>query len=326
MIGGSAFIGNTGQDQSFDVDGDGLTDANLPGATLTLWEAHSEVTTHGLRVRGLFTMSHLKDAGSLTGDLLTTGALAAGDAIAENTLGGYGEVGYEVLQWIAPNSGWTVEPFVRAEYIDTQYDMPSGFDANKSEQFQVYTVGVSAKPIPERGAEARLSQSRGPAGTAGRRGEPRDRSCLLAAVRAIGISIFAALCLTSGTAHAKVFLSRSEALALAFPDADRIEDESILLGDEQAGQIERLAKSRLESRLVRIHRGYRQNELLGYAIIDVHNVRTLPEAFLVVLSPEGAVRNAARARIPRAARVHASRALVSAVRRQDPRCPAAARR
>ena len=91
-------------------------------------------------------------------------------------------------------------------------------------------------------------------------------------------------------AHAKVFLSRSEALALAFPEADRIEDESILLGDEQASQIERLAKSHLESRLVRIHRGYRKNELLGYAIIDVHNVRTLPEAFLVVLSPEGAVR------------------------------------
>ena len=45
-------------------------------------------------------------------------------------------------------SGWTVEPFVRAEYIDTQYDMPSGFDADKSQQFQVYTVGVSAKPIP----------------------------------------------------------------------------------------------------------------------------------------------------------------------------------
>jgi FMN-binding domain len=91
-------------------------------------------------------------------------------------------------------------------------------------------------------------------------------------------------------AHAKVFLSRSEALALAFPEADRIEDESILLDDEQAGQIEQLAKSHLESRLVRIHRGYRKNELLGYAIIDVHNVRTLPEAFLVVLSPEGAVR------------------------------------
>jgi len=105
----------------------------------------------------------------------------------------------------------------------------------------------------------------------------------------IGGVVFAALCL-SGTAHAKVFYSRSEALALAFPGADRIDDESILLGDEQAARVEQLAKSRLESRLVRIHRGYRDGELLGYAFIDVHTVRTLPEAFLVVLSPEGSVR------------------------------------
>jgi hypothetical protein len=94
----------------------------------------------------------------------------------------------------------------------------------------------------------------------------------------------------SGVVEAKVFYSRSEALELAFPDADRVEDESILLGDDQASAIERIAKSRLESRLVRIYRGYRGSELLGYAFIDVHTVRTLPEAFLVVLSPEGDVR------------------------------------
>lgn len=141
MIGGSAFHGDTGQDQT--IDG-----VSLPNAALTLWETHAEVTTHGLRVRGLYAMSHLADAGSLTQDLLTTGDLDAGEAIGENTLGGYGEIGYEVLQWIAPDSGWTVEPFVRAEYIDTQYDMPSGFDADKSRQFQVYTVGMSVKPIP----------------------------------------------------------------------------------------------------------------------------------------------------------------------------------
>jgi hypothetical protein len=147
LVGASAFIGETGQDQSFDSDADGIDDVRLPNALLTLWEAHSQIQTHGLRVRGLFSMSHLENAGALNRDLLATGTLPAGEAIAENTIGGYGEVGYEILQWIAPDSGWTVEPFVRAEYIDTQYDMPSGFTADKSHQFQVYTVGVSAKPI-----------------------------------------------------------------------------------------------------------------------------------------------------------------------------------
>jgi hypothetical protein len=106
----------------------------------------------------------------------------------------------------------------------------------------------------------------------------------------IVLATFAALCLSSGTAHAKVFYSRNEALKLAFPEADRIDDESLLLGDEQASRIEHLAKTKLESRVVSIYRGYRGGELLGYAFIDVHNVRTMPEAFLVVLSPTGEVR------------------------------------
>jgi transcriptional regulator of nitric oxide reductase len=92
------------------------------------------------------------------------------------------------------------------------------------------------------------------------------------------------------SAHAKVFHSKTEALALAFPEADRVDEKSILLDDGQARRIEDLARSRLESRLVRVYTGFRGDALLGYAFIDVHVVRTLPEAFLVVLTPEGAVR------------------------------------
>lgn len=98
------------------------------------------------------------------------------------------------------------------------------------------------------------------------------------------------LALAAASAEAKVFLSRKEALALAFPDADRVEDESLLLEDDVARRVEDLARGPLESRVVRIYRGYRGEELLGFAFIDVHNVRTLPEAFLIVLSPEGEVR------------------------------------
>ena len=78
-------------------------------------------------------------------------------------LGGYGEIGYEVLQWIAPDSGWTVEPFVRAEYIDTQYDMPSGFDADKTQRVPGLHGGHVGEADSQRGVEARLPQSRSPA-------------------------------------------------------------------------------------------------------------------------------------------------------------------
>lgn len=105
------------------------------------------------------------------------------------------------------------------------------------------------------------------------------------------LAVFVMLASLSGVAHAKVFYSRSEAISLAFPDADRVEDETYVLGEEQVSRIESLAHGRLESRLVRIYTGFKGSEVIGYAFIDIHNVRTLPEAFLVVLNPEGEVRS-----------------------------------
>lgn len=103
-----------------------------------------------------------------------------------------------------------------------------------------------------------------------------------------------ALCVAlagAATAGATVFHSQKEALALAFPDAERIEDETYVLSAEQARRVEELSKAPLETKLVRIWRGLRGDVVQGYALIDVHTVRTHPEAFLVVLSPEGSVRS-----------------------------------
>jgi len=71
-----------------------------------------------------------------------------GEVVAERMLGVYGEVGYEILQWLAPDSGQTLEPFVRIEYVDTQNDLPKGFSADTRRKFQVYTLGLHYKPIP----------------------------------------------------------------------------------------------------------------------------------------------------------------------------------
>jgi hypothetical protein len=110
------------------------------------------------------------------------------------------------------------------------------------------------------------------------------RSRLLLAVAAL-LAVAVA-----GPSQAKVFMSRAEALAWAFPEADRIEDRRFVLSDGQTAAIEQRAQAKLDSRIVTIHVGWAGDSLLGYAVIDQHNVRTLPEAFLVVLSPEGQVR------------------------------------
>jgi hypothetical protein len=97
--------------------------------------------------------------------------------------------------------------------------------------------------------------------------------------------------LLPGAASAKVFLSKQEAIAFAFPGAERVDSRSILLDDAQAAAVEEHAHAPLESRLVTLYTGYVGDEVTGYALIDIHTVRTLPEAFLVVLSPDGVVRN-----------------------------------
>jgi Na+-translocating ferredoxin:NAD+ oxidoreductase RnfG subunit len=95
----------------------------------------------------------------------------------------------------------------------------------------------------------------------------------------------------AGAAGAKVYQSREEAIASAFPDVERVETRSVLLDDAQARRVEELAGGRLETRLVTIHSGLREGRPIGHALIDVHSVRTLPEALLVVLTPEGTVRS-----------------------------------
>ena len=107
------------------------------------------------------------------------------------------------------------------------------------------------------------------------------------AVRLAGL----ALLFVAVPAFAKVFYSQSEALKLAFPDAERIEDHTYVLTDDQAERVTALAEAPLETKLVKLYRGYRGDQLLGYAVIDVHTVRTMPEAFMVVLTPEGVVRS-----------------------------------
>ncbi len=89
---------------------------------------------------------------------------------------------------------------------------------------------------------------------------------------------------------ATVFLAKDEALALAFPGTDRIEERVFILTDTQKAEAERRARAPLSSQLWTIHVGWKGGEVQGYAIIDSHNVRTLPETFMVVIDPKGTLR------------------------------------
>ncbi|MGE4607176.1 MAG: hypothetical protein AAEJ52_10580, partial [Myxococcota bacterium] len=124
-----------------------------------IWEVHAQYENHGFHARSLFTMAEIGDSAALTAALQGTGDLLDGiptppamseptEAIGGEMLGVYGEVAYDVLPQLFPSTEKALEPFFRFEYYDTQRDMPSGYSANKSNEIEIYTVGVSYKPLP----------------------------------------------------------------------------------------------------------------------------------------------------------------------------------
>jgi len=86
-----------------------------------------------------------------------------------------------------------------------------------------------------------------------------------------------------------VFHAKDEALQLAFHAADRIEERTVILTDEQKIAVEKLARAPVETQLWTLYLGWRGKECLGFAVIDTHLVRAAPATVMVVLSPSGAV-------------------------------------
>jgi hypothetical protein len=98
------------------------------------------------------------------------------------------------------------------------------------------------------------------------------------------------LLLTAPVARAEVFHAKDEALALAFPGATTVAPTRVFLTDAQAAAMEKRTGVTLDSRLFTYYVGRREDAALGYAVIETHVVRTLPETVLIVLTPAGRVR------------------------------------
>jgi len=91
-------------------------------------------------------------------------------------------------------------------------------------------------------------------------------------------------------ARSKVYLTLDEALRLHFNHANSVERRILFLTDEQVKKIQAQAKARVESKLVTYYIARDNKGVNGYAFIETHIVRTMPETFMVILNPDGSVR------------------------------------
>lgn len=100
--------------------------------------------------------------------------------------------------------------------------------------------------------------------------------------------VFLLMAATPGSAT--VFYSKTEAMELAFGKKADIEILSLFPTEQEIEAIEKLARVKLESALLSFYVGKQDGKVLGYAAIESRTVRTKPETLLIVLTPEGALR------------------------------------
>ncbi len=130
-VGGSAYIGNSGQNQDF-----GGKKADV---FTQLYEAHLQWKYRGLEFRTLGSWGHINDA-----DVLSS----IQNVVGSENFGWYAELGYDVMPLLFPDTTQYLAPFFRYEMLDTVAKAPDGFDDDLTKDWKIYQVGMQYKPIP----------------------------------------------------------------------------------------------------------------------------------------------------------------------------------
>ncbi|ADJ29750.1 hypothetical protein [Nitrosococcus watsonii] len=131
-FGGSAYVGNSGQDQSYagqDLD-----------VFTQLYEGHLQWQYRGWWLRALGAWGHIGDAEALSA--------AKGETIGKSNFGWYTELAYNLLPLVWPETIQYLAPFFRFEQLNTIASAPAGFSDKGGINQDIYQVGINYKPIP----------------------------------------------------------------------------------------------------------------------------------------------------------------------------------
>jgi hypothetical protein len=120
---------------------------------VTLLEADLRLKTRGLELRGEIASVWIGGIHRLNRGLETIAMTDMKDfagPVSHQLLGGYVELGYDVLHPAKLVSGRQLVPFLRYEHVDTQYDVPADLGGRLPGNRQdVLTAGLTFRPIAE---------------------------------------------------------------------------------------------------------------------------------------------------------------------------------
>ena len=88
-----------------------------------------------------------------------------------------------------------------------------------------------------------------------------------------------------------IYLTKKQALEIAFPGADSVDREKIWLTDEQRVAIGQITLEKIEDQRITYYAGEKADKPMGYMVIDHVIGKSFPMTFMVVLKLDGTVRN-----------------------------------
>ncbi|MDA0372750.1 MAG: hypothetical protein O2865_03095 [Planctomycetota bacterium] len=136
VVGASFYWGDTGQDG---IDASGLP---VPDMNTTIVDLHVDWKSGPLWLRGLFATAWVDDTSRRN-------AVTPNATVASRQDGFYVEGGYDVMSFLAPESGHALYPFVRYEEVDTQAQVAPGSVRVVGKSDAIWTFGAHWRPIPQ---------------------------------------------------------------------------------------------------------------------------------------------------------------------------------
>ncbi len=135
LAGGSLYVGDSGQ---------GLTgaDGGDIGVKTVIWEGHLDYRYRGFELRGLYSRADLDDVAALNAALGLEGSASVGEVLQ----GTYLQGGYDLLRGRDDRS---LVPYLRWESIDTQHEVPDGYQSNPANDRRILTLGLAYQPIEQ---------------------------------------------------------------------------------------------------------------------------------------------------------------------------------
>jgi hypothetical protein len=152
-LGASFFAGNSGQ-------GDQVGGQTLE-APVTLWDLHAQWRWRGIDLRALYAEGCVGEADRVNLLKGVTGKASVGSRMK----GWYLQGAYDVLPLFRPRTTHALSPFVRYEQLNTQAAVPAGYQADPANDRQVWTMGLTYKPIPNVAVKFDYQDRRNAAGT-----------------------------------------------------------------------------------------------------------------------------------------------------------------